>query len=136
MSKHIAVLIDHSEARIFDVHEDPLRHHHAAEKTNITAPRHEIHRHQRGRDGEGHEHPEDAIHYFQAVRQRIVDAEAVLVLGPSTAKHELMTYLEKHDRPLAQKVIGVQIVDHPTDKQVIALAAEAFLKQERLAGRP
>ena len=135
MSKHIAVLIDHTEARIFEIHEDPARHHHAAEKTSITAPQHEVHRHQRGRDGEGHEHPEDAVHFFQAVRLKIADADSILILGPSVAKHELMTYLAKHDRALAHKVIGVETVDHPTDKQVVALASEAFLKQDRLAGR-
>ena len=134
MSKHIAVLIDHAEARIFEIHEDRLRHNHAADKTSITAQQHEIHRHQRGRDDEGHEHPEDAIDFFQAVRLKIANADSILILGPSLAKHELMTYLAKHDRALAHKVIGVETVDHPTDKQVVALASEAFLKQDQLEG--
>ena len=136
MSKHIAVLIDHTEARIFEIHADPLRHHHAADETSVAAPQHEVHRHQRGRDGEGHEHPEDAVHFFQAVGLKIADADSILILGPSLAKHELMTYLAKHDRALAHKVIGVETVDHPTDKQVVALASETFLKQDQLEGHP
>ena len=136
MPKHIAVLIDHAEARIFDIHADPLRHHHAGQETSVAAPQHEIHRHQRGHDGEGHQHPEDLTHFFQAVRLKIADADSILILGPSLAKHELMTYLAKEDRALAHNVIGVETVDHPTDKQIVALASEAFLKQEQLEGHP
>ncbi len=135
MPKHIAVLIDHREARIFDVRADPSRHHHEAQETTVVAPQHTIHRHQRGHDGEGHEHPEDATHFFQAVRRQIADADNLLVLGPSSAKHELVAYLETHDSSLARKVIGIEAVDHPTDRQVIALASNAFLKFDRLEGR-
>ena len=135
MPKYVAVLIDHTEARIFDIRADPSRHHHAAQETTLEAPQHKIHRHPRGHDGEGHEHPEDAVHFFQAIRLQIADADGLLVLGPSSAKHELVAYLEKHDSALARKVIGIEAVDHPTDKQVIALASDTFLKFDRLEGR-
>ena len=129
MGTRIAVWIDHHHARVFDVHADPLRHHHTATERTVTAPHHRAHRHQRGHDGEGHEHPQDVVHFFAEVRRLLAGAEALFILGPASAKHELVAHLDAHDRRLAATVIGVETVDHPTDREIVALAAERFLRQ-------
>jgi len=50
----------------------------------------------------------------------------ILIVGPGTAKQELMSFLEQHHPDLAKRVVGVTAVDHPTEPQLIALAHEQF----------
>jgi len=65
---------------------------------------------------------------------RAVDgSEEVLVVGPSSAKHEWVEYVHKHDRALEPKIVGVETVDHPTDRQLVAYAKKYFVKSDRMA---
>ena len=132
MATHVAVWIDHTEARIFDVHPDSLGHHHHADETTVKAPNHRVHRHQRGHDGEGHEHSADALHFFTEIARHLAGAGEVLIIGPAAAKRELMAHLNAHQPGLAAVVIGVETVDHPSDGEIVALAATRFLQHRAL----
>lgn len=125
MSKHVAVWLDHKEARVFAVH---------VAKTDeevIAAPHHLHHKHPRGPEGVK-DHPEDTKRFFGEVASSLEGAEQVLVVGPSTAKLEFLRYIEKHDHALSPKVVGIETVDHPTDGQLAAYAKSYF---ERVEGR-
>lgn len=123
MSKHVAVWIDHKEAHIFDVD---------AEKVDaeiIAAPRHLHHRHAKGAD-DVKDHHEDAKRFFHEVARSLEGGQQILVVGPSTAKLELLRYIEKHDHGLGKKVVGIETVDHPTDAQFAAYAKAYFKRIE------
>jgi stalled ribosome rescue protein Dom34 len=125
MPKHVAVWLDHKEARIF--HIDPY----TIDEATVLAPLHNIHhKHPIGPEGP-HDHPEDATRFLQAVAQALDGSEEVLVVGPGAAKHELVKYVTEHDRALEPKIVGVETVDHPSDRQLIAYAKKYFIRSER-----
>ena len=59
-------------------------------------------------------------------------ADSILVVGPSTAKLELMRHLHRNEPSLEKKVMGVETVDHPTDRQIVAYARTYFLAKDRM----
>ena len=128
-NRHVTVWIDHQEARIFHVGAAGLD-----EKT-LHAPTHHVHKHPKGGTAE-HNHPDDAHRFFKAVAHELRGAECILVVGPSTAKLELVRYAAKHDPALELKIVAVETVDHPTDRQIVAYAKRYFAADDRMQGRP
>ena len=120
MQKHLAVWIDHQEAKVFDIDADKL------DELAVLAPLHNLHhKHPKGAS-EPHEHPNDAKRFFHEVARALHDATAIVVVGPGAAKLDLFKYLHKHEPALEPKVIGVETVDHPTDRQLVAYAKQYF----------
>src|SRR6478736_1987104 len=97
MPTHAVIWIDHKEARVFHVHPK------ATEATTVLAPQHHLHRHPKGR-GEAREHPDDARRFFSEVARALDGVDALLIVGPSSAKLEFFRYLHEHDRRLEAKV--------------------------------
>ncbi len=128
-NRHVAVWMDHHEARIFHVETAGFD-----EKT-LHAPTHHVHKHPKGGTAE-HAHPDDARHFFAAVAHELETAERVLVVGPSTAKLQFIRYAAKHNPGLDPKIIAVETVDHPTDRQIVAYAKKYFADDDRMQGRP
>jgi stalled ribosome rescue protein Dom34 len=118
--RHAAVWIDHNEAKVFHVDDDQF------DVSTIDAPHHHVHRHPKG-PSEQREHPADAQHFFHEVAQALRGTEEILVVGPATAKLELIKYIHKHEPALLSKVVGVETVDHPTDGQLAAYIRRYFL---------
>jgi stalled ribosome rescue protein Dom34 len=120
MPKHLAVWIDHKEARVFPIQPGKV------DETTITAPLHNIH-HKHAKKDEGvQRHPNDAKQFFEDVSRALEGAEQILVVGPSSAKLELLRYLHEHHRLVEANVVGVETVDHPTDGQLVAHAKKYF----------
>jgi hypothetical protein len=114
-NKHIVVWIDHSHAKVFDLDEESLR----AEMISAP-PHHDVHHRDAGR------RPTSDHHYYANVAKALTGAEAILVVGPGSAKLELFRHLHRHHAELEHKVVGLETVDHPTDRQVAAYAREYF----------
>lgn len=133
MPTHIVVWIDHTEARVFSVQPERVGHVHpeAIDETTILSPQHLIHRHPKGR-GEAKEHPDDATRFFSEVARALDGIDAVLIVGPSSAKLEFLKYVQDHDRTLRTKVAGIETVDHPTDREIVAYARRYFKGSERM----
>jgi len=125
MPTHAAVWIDHKEARVFHVH--PER----SDETTVLAPQHHIHRHSKRR-GDAKEHPDDARRFFGEVAGTLDGVDALLIVGPSSAKLEFFRYLHEHDRRLESKVVGVESADHPTDGEIVARAKSYFKASDRM----
>ncbi len=128
-NRHVTVWIDHAEARIFHIDAESLD-----EKT-LTAPAHHLHRHPKGATAE-HNHPDDVHRFFRAVASEIESAERVLVVGPSTAKLQFVRYACKEDGSLESRIVGVETVDHPTDRQLVAYSKRYFAADDRMQGLP
>jgi stalled ribosome rescue protein Dom34 len=125
MSKHLAVWIDHREARIF--HIDPNQ----VDEETLKAHRPVHHQHPKGPAG-AQAHPEDDRKYFFAVARAIEDAMDILIVGPSTAKLQFIKYVHVHELALLPKIVGVETVDHPTDGQIVAYAVKYFKKSDQM----
>jgi stalled ribosome rescue protein Dom34 len=125
MPTHAVIWIDHKEARIFHVHPE------ATDETTVLAPQHHVHRHPKGR-GEAREHPDDAHRFFGDVARRLDGVDAILIVGPSSAKLEFFRYVHEHERRLEPKVVGIETADHPTDGQIVAHAKSYFKASDRM----
>jgi hypothetical protein len=77
---------------------------------------------------------EHALRFFQAVEKALSDVEEILIVGPGSAKLELIKHVHKHNHALEPRIVGVETVDHPTDGQFIAYAHRYFHAKDRLRG--
>ena len=125
MPTHTVIWIDHKEARIFHVHPD------STDEETVLAPRHHFHR-PPTRHGEAREHPDDAHQFFAAAARALDGADAILIVGPLSAKLDFFRYLHEHDRRLEAKVVGVESADHAADEEIVARARSAFAQSGRV----
>lgn len=116
---HAIVWVDHATARVFHVGasgtDRVVLHPHGAEP--------HIH-HKAGSLGSGHVH-EDRT-FMEAIAGAIADAGEILIIGPAGAKTELANYLKANHTAISQRVVGVEPADHPTDREILALARHHF----------
>jgi stalled ribosome rescue protein Dom34 len=127
--RHVAVWMDHREARIYRVVAGTFS------KAIIDAPSRHVHRHPKGQETDKNrdkEHPDDAHRFFHDVARALDDAEEVLIVGPSTAKLHFVRYVHRHDPGLESKVVGLETVDHPSDGQLVAYAKHYFKAADRM----
>jgi stalled ribosome rescue protein Dom34 len=124
---HVAVWLDHNEARVFHVNRGGF------DETTIASPKAHTQIHRRSGPGaESGHRAEGDLRYYHEVAQALADAEAILIAGPSTAKLELIRYMHKHARALEPKIVGVETVDHPTDRQLAAYVRHYFEAADRV----
>ena len=128
MSSHLkaAVWIDHHEARI--LHVDAA----GFDEALLDAPSRHVHRHPLGA-AEAHRHPDDLRRFLRDVADALRDADQILVVGPSTAKLQLLRHLHEHEPVMERRVLGVEAVDHPTDRQLVAYVKRYFKTGEPMA---
>lgn len=124
---HAVIWIDHSEAHV--IHFDAEASESEVVKTKSTHPH--LH-HKSGSTGSGHAGSDK--HYLHAVIDAVADAQEILVVGPGKAKLELLRHADQHDPKVAAKIVGVETVDHPTDRQLLAYARKAFVRIDQLNG--
>jgi stalled ribosome rescue protein Dom34 len=127
---HAVVWIDHTEAHVMHISPDDV-------ESSILRPvkDHQKLHHKRGNDkggavGSGRA-PEDQ-HYYHEVVEALKGAQEILIVGPSTAKLNLIRHIQSHDKQMNDKVIGVESADHPTDAQVVVYARKYFTAADRM----
>lgn len=74
--------------------------------------------------------------FFGQVCDALAGIAEVLAVGPHTGLADFQHYVRKHRPALVPKIVDYQAVDHPSDKQLVALARQYFLKHDRMAGLP
>lgn len=119
---HAVVLIDHHQAQVLQFDAEHVQ----AEK--IKARTHHTKQHGSAVRTE-HE-------FYAVVCDALAGIAEVLVTGSHTALADFRHYVDKHRPALAPQVVGYETVDHPSDKQLVALARQYFLKYDRMAGTP
>jgi stalled ribosome rescue protein Dom34 len=117
----MAVWIDGNEARIF--HVDANRF----DEATVRSPQHHLHRHPKDQETKVHNHPDDEYRFFREVSQSLAGADAILVVGPSMTKLHFFRYVQKHNPALESRIVGLETVDHPTDRQIVAHVRSYFL---------
>ena len=127
--KHIAVWIDHNEAKVFDVDADEVA------RTVVHAPGPHIHRKPKDQEVRTRNHPDDEHHFFRDVA-RTLDGSVgqILVVGPSQTKLHFLRYLRGKDPALESRIVGVETVDHPTDGQLVAHLRHYFHEAPPVGG--
>jgi hypothetical protein len=116
---HAVVWTDHHTAKVlrFD-----------AEHTQATGVR--AHKHPTAQHGSGVR----AEHEFFADLCAALDGiQHLLVTGSHTAVADFRHYVDKHRPQTAARIAGYEVVDHPSENQLVALARGYFLKHGETA---
>lgn len=127
---HAVVWIDHREAHVMHISMNDVE----SSIVRPAKPHHHLHN-KRGADKGGSvgagRAPEDQNFYHEVV-EALKGAEEVLIVGPASAKLNLIKHIQSHDQQMNDKVIGVETVDHPTDAQLVVYARKYFEAADRM----
>jgi stalled ribosome rescue protein Dom34 len=122
---HAVIWIDHREAHIMFLSEA------ASEAEIIRSKSTHTHLHHKANEiGSGRVALDSK--YLHSVIQAVKESKEILILGPGSAKLELIKHAHKHDAQIAEKIVGVETVDHPTDKEILANARKFFYKADQM----
>lgn len=70
--------------------------------------------------------------YFGSVCDVLDEFPRVIVAGGRTTLADFQHYVANHRSRTADRVIAYEVVDHPTDRQLVALARKRFDAFDRL----
>lgn len=74
--------------------------------------------------------------FFGEVCDALQGIQQVLITGSHTATADFKHYAEKHRPLIAPQIVGYEVVDHPTENQLVAMARVAFDKHNLMDGIP
>jgi len=74
--------------------------------------------------------------FYGHVADALAGVKEVLVVGAGTAATGFRSYCEKHRPQTARQIVGLEVVDHPTEAQLVAFARRYFVAHDRMAGTP
>ena len=124
---HLVIWLDHREAHIIFFNSELSE----SKVIKSTAPQTHLH-HKSGSIGSGHASGDQ--NFYHEIAQLFGSTKEVLIVGPGSAKLELIKHVHHHDAAISKKIIGVETVDHPTDGQLLAFAKKYFNKVDNLIG--
>jgi len=122
---HAVVWIDYKEAHVFRFGRE------AVEKERIEAhnPFAKVH-HKAGSIGSGHIHGDRD--FFDGIVAALDRVTEWLLVGPGVAKNDLLRHVTEHAPALKDRLTGVEPMDHPTDRALVARARTFFKAFDKL----
>jgi stalled ribosome rescue protein Dom34 len=121
---HAVVCIDHSEALVFEIAQDDVTEH----RIRPSDRRGNVH-HKAGSVGSGHAQEDKS--YFTAVAEALLPSHEILIVGHGSAKTEFAHFVRDHVPALAPRIMGVEAMDHPTNREIVAFARKFFEQKDR-----
>jgi hypothetical protein len=122
---HAVVWLDHPEARIFQFNRDEV------DRVLIRPHEPGVHLHHHAGSNTDGRSPEDQA-YYGRIAAALAGSKAILVVGPAQAKLEFLKHAMRCDREIANAVVGLETVDHPTDGELMAYARSYFGPADRM----
>jgi stalled ribosome rescue protein Dom34 len=122
---HAVIWIDHKEAHVMFLSQE------ASEAEVIKTKSTHAHLHHKANEVGSGKATLD-VKYLHAVISAVKEAKEILILGPGSAKLDLIKHAHQHDQQIAAKIIGVETVDHPSDKEILAFARRFFYKADQM----
>lgn len=123
MSKQSILWLDHREVHIFELRADSF--------VEILAPRLGSPLKTANSTRELAEASASMKREFDALAHALREADEILVVGPGSAKLHFLKYACGLDTGLAQKIVGLETVDNPGNRQLISYAREYLLNAKR-----
>ena len=117
---HAVVWTDHQSAQVLQLDAD-----------HVVASKVKAHTHHTKQHGSAARTEHE---FFGEVCDALDGVAEILVTGSHTATADFRHYADKHRPQTAARIVGYQVVDHPSEKQLVALARTHFLKLDRMAG--
>ncbi len=122
---HALVWIDHREAKVFHFNATDV------ESTTVRSQHPDQHIHHKANSGDSGHAPVDN-EFLKRVTEALVQSGAILITGPANAKTELAAYIKRTQPKLAERVSGVEPLDHPSDGALVALGRKFFKADDRM----
>lgn len=122
---HAVIWIDHQEAHVMFLSESASE----AEVIKTKSSHQHLH-HKGGAVGSGRLQLDEK--YLHSVINAVNESKEILVIGPGSAKLELIKHAHHHDPKIAANIVGVETVDHPSDKEILAYARKFFYKADQM----
>jgi stalled ribosome rescue protein Dom34 len=122
---HALVWIDHREAKVFQFNATEV------DRAIVRSTHPDQHIHHKANAGDSGHAPVDQ-EFLKRVAQALSHAGAILITGPANAKTELVSYIKRVQPQLAERISGVETLDHPTDGALVALARTFFKADDRM----
>jgi hypothetical protein len=72
--------------------------------------------------------------FFGHVCDALDGVAEVLITGGHTGLADFRHYVDKHRPQTAARIVGFEVVDHPTQNQLVALARKRFVKHDQFTG--
>ena len=117
---HAVAFVDHQSADVLQFGSEQMVDHKVDQHLKFTREHH---------SGARTEHE-----FFGQVCDALDGIAEVLVTGGHTGLADFRHYVDKH-RPLtAARIVGYEVVDHPTESQLVALARKHFVKYDQFVG--
>ena len=117
---HAVVWTDHQTAQVLQFDTEHVLAHKVRTHTHHTA---------QARQRRAH-----AARVFGNVCDALDGVAQVLVTGSHTAIADFRDYADKHRPHTATRIVGYEVVDHPSENQLVALARKYLLAHDRMAG--
>ena len=92
-------------------------------------PSHHLH-HKSGSASGTHDKGEPS--FYHDVAKALGEAKEFLVVGPSTAKTEFVTWLRGHSPTMIERLFGVEPLQQMSDGQIVAEARRFFKGADRI----
>ena len=122
---HAVVWLDHRLAKVFFFDRDEVE----GLKLSTSLPHHQTHN--KAGTIEGKRAAPDHV-YFREIVEALRPAQEWLIVGPSSARDELAKHIREQNPDLADRIIGIEPSDHPTDGQIVAQARAFFRAADRM----
>ena len=74
--------------------------------------------------------------FFAEVCDELETIQQIVVTGSHTALSDFRNYVEERRHLLASHIVGWEVVNHPSEAQLVAFAREHFVQLNRMAGMP
>jgi len=122
---HAIVWIDHKLAKVVHFNAD------SSEPIIVHSTNPQQHLHHKANSIDSGHAPTDKK-FLKRVAEAIAHAGAILIVGPASAKTELVTYLKDAHPVTAARISAVEPMDHPTDGQLLVHARHFFKADDRM----
>lgn len=122
---HAIIWMDSKEARIFRFNAADVEHEHIKAHN----PFRQVH-HKAGVIGAGHMSLDTT--FFDHIIDGLGGTTEWLLVGPASAKTDLLRHIDKHVPLLRKSLVGVESMDHPTDGELLDHARRAFKAIDRM----
>lgn len=119
---HAVVWLDHQTAQILQF--DP---------EHVQAEKVKAHTHHTAQHGSAVRSQHE---FYAHVCDALTGIPEVLVTGSHTSLADFRHYVGKHRAALAPHIVGFETVDHPSERQLVAMARKWFTAYDRMAGTP
>ena len=74
--------------------------------------------------------------FFGAVCDAVDGVSEVLIAGSHIALADFRHYVDKHRPQTAGRIVGYEVVDHPSENDLVVAARKYFLKYDNMKARP